>query len=1445
VKNVGNQRAGTCSGAALGRRVSALAAGLLSRRWHSWFVFLSATVAFLAGNVSAPGQSAVYSWANFVGQPGGYGNADGLSAGARFYNPSGVAVDGAGNVFVADSNNHTIRKITPGGVVTTLAGSAGNAGSDDGTGGAARFNYPAGVAVDNGGNVIVADGNNHTIRRVTQGGVVTTLAGSAGTSGSTDGTGTAALFNLPQSVTVDGSGNIFVADYNNHTIRKITPGSMVTTLAGSAGSFGSTDGTGTAARFRNPAGVSVDGAGNVFVADSRNHTIRKVTSGGDVTTLAGSAGTSGSANGTGAVARFNLPQGVAVDGLGNVFVADSNNHTIRKVTSLGAVTTPAGSAGNAGSADGTGSAARFNYPSSVVVNGAGNVIVADNSNHTIRQMTALGVVTTLAGSASGTGSADGTGTAARFDLPQGVAVDSANNVYVADYVNHTVRKATAAGVVTTLAGSAGSAGSDDGTGGAARFNLPQGVAVDSAGNVYVADSNNHTIRKVTSGGDVTTLAGDAGNAGTADGVGAAAQFNFPSGVAVDGASNVYVADSYNHAIRKITPGGVVTTLAGDAGNAGNADGTGSAAKFDLPQGVAVDGAGNVYVADSNNHTIRKVTATGVVTTLAGSAGNTGSADGTGSAARFNFPSGVAVDGAGNVFTADSGNHTIRRVSTGGVVTTVGGAAGVVGGGDGAGGGARFAIPAGIAMGGNASLYVADSDNNRVSKGTPVDALYAVVYKAQSLGQTNTGAAVLLPLAMEPTPFSFGAYLKQTPNGTVNGVTLELTDSSVQILGPGSPPSNQLDFEYKQSFATKTLMDTAFGNGTYTFSINAAHDGLKSLPVAMAGDSYPSAAPHISNWTDTQALYPATNFTVTWDALPGGATNDFVLFQVREMVSGNPSNYVFQTEVPGAVSALNGTNTSAVIPSGTLAQGRTYLATLLWCKPASTDAATYPGAVGFGMYGIQTMFLLTTTTPAQMITPTNGVTLTRGSTTFTWDSGVGVTQYALWVGSTPASYDLYAAVEPAQSRTLSLPTDGRTLYVRLWSFIAGGWQFNDYVYTAYRTLEISSGSVLPAGIFNIGYNQALQAVGGTGAYTWSWSGSMPPGLGLSAGGLLSGTPTAMGFYNFTIQVDDAFGATTNQNVSMMVRGQDVSYAMAMKEQLFRQTNTGAAVRVHDDGEAGTHGNRYHRHRPVAGHHRARAVGSDTALALQRLELADELPHEDRDGRRRHQRQLHLHDRGDARRHQCPLRKPAPGQLSHQRPAHQQLGRRTGGQRRRCVHADVGFAHGRHEQRLRLGPSHRLQQQQHALRDAGMGPRRSVERHEHLRRHPRRHVHHQPGLPGRNRLVQVWRVGHDQLSGSGRRGRPREGDRLPHAHHRAGAHAQPDQRHGLCPGQHHVQLGRRHWRHTICALGRQHGRQLRSLRARGGHEPHAHARPVRDRPARLPAPLVVDRERLELH
>ena len=270
--------------------------------------------------------------------------------------------------------------------------------------------------------------------------------------------------------------------------------------------------------------------------------------------------------------------------------------------------------------------------------------------------------------------------------------------------NRTIRKITPTAEVTTLAGTVRVQRIGDGVGTAATFNLPWAVTTDSAGNVYVADVGD--IRKITPTGDVTTLAGTAGMSGHADGIGPAARFAFPRSVTTDNMGNIYVADSESYTIRIITQEGAVTTLAGTAGVPGHADGTGAAASFNSPRGVATDSVGNIYVGDSGNNTIRKITPTGEVTTLAGTAGVPGDADGASAAASFSCPSALVVDPAGNIYVADVGNHTIRKLTPAGVVTTVVGQAGVIGFTPGNLPGV-LAYPSGIALSGR-TLYITTS-----------------------------------------------------------------------------------------------------------------------------------------------------------------------------------------------------------------------------------------------------------------------------------------------------------------------------------------------------------------------------------------------------------------------------------------------------------------------------------------------------------------------------------------------------------------------------------------------------------------------------------------------------------------------------------------------------------------------------------------------------------------
>lgn len=486
-------------------------------------------------------------------------------------------------------------------------------------------------------------------------------------------------------------------------------------------------------------------------------------------------------------------------------------------------------------------------------------------------------ISTWAGSETA-GSADGTGSVARFDYPYAVAADAAGNVFVADSNSQTIRKISPAGVVTTLAGSAGGFGSSDGTRESARFSSPQGVAVDLAGNLYVADTNNQIIRKISPAGAVITLAGTAEISGSADGSGGAAQFDLPSGVAVDHAGNVYVADSNNQTIRKISPAGTVTTIAGAAGVHGSADGPGGAARFSGPQGVAVDGAGNLYVADTNNQTIRKISSNGQVTTLAGAAGIVGSSDGAGSAARFNYPFNLAVDSSGNVYVADVWNNTLRRITAAGLVTTIAGAAGISGAQDGPGGVALFSGPRAVAVDGTGAIFIADTGNNTIRKGVFETAGFPIV-TTHPVGRTVTmGRSVTLSASASGTP----------------ALTFQWQKEGVAIAGATGE--------------TYTIANVTPGHaGSYTFVAangvgsvisNAAALAVGSPPAGFDASAYLARYPYVAALQDTDP-FAAWVYYRDHGIYLGEVYDE--LFRVEEYLSLYPDLFaVFGNDLSGAL-----------------------------------------------------------------------------------------------------------------------------------------------------------------------------------------------------------------------------------------------------------------------------------------------------------------------------------------------------------------------------------------------------------------------------------------------------------------------------------------------------------------------------------------------------------------
>lgn len=1486
-------------------------------------------------------------------------DATGILASFQFTNPSGAALDSSGNLYVADAANHVIRKITSAGVVTTFAGTAGQSGTTDANGTSARFTQPRGIAVDGADNLYVADTGNHTIRKITPARDVTTLAGTAGSFGTTNAVGTLAKFSSPMGIACDRTAAatvIFVADTQNQMIRQyVVSTGAVTTLAGTAGTTPPagtiTNGTGPAALFNFPVGIVSNTAGTtLFVADRFSHVIRQITvSSAAVTTFAGSAFV-GSVDSIGTSASFNNPTGIALDSSGNVYVGDTNNQTIRQISSGGSVITYAGLANNSGGANGLSSAARFNFPSGIAVNASG-VYVVDTNNQLIRLITtavapsitgqpvnasaavsgtanftvtatgnppvsyqwqinpgglgvftnlsasgnysgvnsnqltvagitsgmnndkfqvvvsngvgvaatssaatltvaqapaftsaasanftvgqtstfnvtvtgsptptvsysgnfptqwasfntstnvltgspsdavgspftftltatstagtatqtftatvltgptinthpanvtvapgqsatftvaatsnagavtyqwqrqavgafgfsnlvddgthygsgqqtltvnsislpmsgtqyrvivssgvgspatsnaatltvmqspvitslnsatfvenqsgyfqiqatgsptpsfnmtggslpngvsfnpstgvisgipavgtsatpyylfqitatntvfpdaiqtftltvsptllipafstqplsvtvALGQITTFTVVATGTppptlqwqrqpsgafgyydlvndatfsgvttptltvsnpgsgmngdmyrvvasntsgsnasnpatltimvgtaistyagqpgfqGSMDGTRLNARFSNPSGVAVDLSGNLYVADSSNHVIRKIDSSGNVSTLAGQAGLSGSADGTGAAARFNAPSGVAVNSVGTVYVADTFNHTIRVVNSAGTVTTLAGSPGVSGIADGIGATARFTYPSGVAVDFSGVLYVADTANHAIRRVQPDGTVTVFAGSPGLRGAADGFGSGARFAYPNAVAIDVSGNLYVADSFNHAVRKISSVGSVSTLSGTFGVSGSTD---SPPLYNQPSGIAVDTSSNVYVADTYNQTVRRISSIGVVTTLAGTAGQSGSADGMGSAARFNKPYSIAVDSAGNIYVSDAGNHTIRRTGTVSAPLITSHPQSTLAAVGGTATFTVTATGEPTPTIF-QWMRQ-PAGMYGFMTL-------------------------------------YNDGTYN-GVNTATLTVSGVTQAMYGDQFQCV---VSNLISPNATSIAA--TLSLGAAP---------------VITSPATATFQATVAGSFTVTATGTPSSTFSSPNLPSWASINSSTGAITGTPPDTSGSPLAVSIvANNGISTTQTLVITILPAVIAPT----ITAQPTSMAVDQGQTATFSVGVSGTSPFTYQWRrngVAISGATGSVLSLnnvsPSLGASYSVTVTNS-AGSIMSSDAtlvvntapVVTAQpRTQSVLAGSVVTFGV----------SASGGASFTYQWRRNGVPIAGATNSTLTINGVTQFDSGLFDVQVANAVGSTISSLAQLTI------------------------------------------------------------------------------------------------------------------------------------------------------------------------------------------------------------------------------------------------------------------------------------------------------------------------
>ena len=713
----------------------------------------------------------------FAGTGSGGYSGDGLAAASAKVNlPQGVSTDADGNLFIADTGNNRIRKVDiQTGIITTLAGT--------GTGGyfgdaepavKARMDHPRAVSGNGSGNFYIADRDNNRIRKVWydayhQMWMIRPVAGNGAQGYAGDGVpADQTSLNKPHGIWVDASNNLYFADKDNHRVRRVDGATgIITTVAGSGAQGYNGDGiSATVAQLNKPTGVQVDGFGNLYIADKDNKRVRRVDAGGTIQTVAGTGGSGYNGDGITAVtATLDRPNGIYVDAAGDLYIAETDtNMRVRRVDSgTGIITTLAGSGVEGYWGDVLPpTQAQIRAPKDVYVDGTGNLYIADTDNNRVRKVhAATGFITLVAGNGAAGYSEDGVdATTTKINKPEGVWADAGGNVYVADTGNNRIRRVDAGtGIITTAAGngSAGYAG-DVGPAADAAMRAPRDVFLDDQENMYIADTDNHMVRMVVKdSGKIYTIIGSTSGGYMGDDVPAVNTPLFePEGLSRDPAGNTFIADTANHRIRRVDAvTGIITTVVGTgAGEYSGDGGFAIMAGIREPEDVYVDTSGNLFIADTQNHRIRKVDGeTGIITTVAGNGSRGYSGDGyLATEAQINKPGSVFVDDGGNIFIADTENSCIRKVAADtGIITTVAGIGGAAGfGGDG--GMATSAMvrkPTGVWVDRYGNLFIADTDNNRIRKVASDTGIITTVAGNGSAGYAGDGRSATLTLLNKP------------------------------------------------------------------------------------------------------------------------------------------------------------------------------------------------------------------------------------------------------------------------------------------------------------------------------------------------------------------------------------------------------------------------------------------------------------------------------------------------------------------------------------------------------------------------------------------------------------------------------------------------------------------------------------------------------------------------
>ncbi len=657
----------------------------------------------------------------------GGGAGDGMPATAVGMTPFGVGADAIGNVYIADMNNNRVLKVNTSGRLSTIAGTGTSGYNGDSiSASSARLCSPTGVTVDNIGNVYIADKCNGLVRKVNVAGIISTIAGGGSVLGD-GGPATNAILSNPFAVALDAIGNLYIADAVSSRVRKVDTMGIINTIAGTGTAGYSGDGgPGTNAMLQNPSGVVIDAIGNVYIADIGGKRVRKLDTGGIITTFAGNgvAGITGD-HGSATAAELYNPSSVSIDNLGNVYITDQTYGYVRKVDTSGIINYFAGGGGLITEGIHADSAELY-QTSGIIYDGVGNLYVVDKGLFRVRKINVSGIINTVAGNMQDSYLGDNyAASAAGLQYPCDVATDASGNLYIADQTNNRIRKIDNLGIITTIAGNdtLGFTG-DGGPATSAQIYSPIAVATDISGNIYFSDHHNQRIRKINSSGSISTIAGTGTIGFSGDGGPAtAAMIAYPYQITTDIHGSIYFADEGNNRIRKINSTGIISTIAGCSSTSGFGGDGGPAtlAHLRFPTGVAVDRSGNVYIADMINNRVRKLDTFGIINTIAGTSSSGYSGDGIpATSAELYEPMSLKFDSAGNLYIVDYGNNMIRMVDTAGIINAVAGSyfGGSFGGYSGDGGpatAAKMHEPCGIAFDGCNSIYVADAYNNVIRK----------------------------------------------------------------------------------------------------------------------------------------------------------------------------------------------------------------------------------------------------------------------------------------------------------------------------------------------------------------------------------------------------------------------------------------------------------------------------------------------------------------------------------------------------------------------------------------------------------------------------------------------------------------------------------------------------------------------------------------------------------